>query len=543
MAPTIGIDARELLGATTGVGRYLGELLSRWTARPDAGNRRLKLYTPEPLPEEVSAGAEIRLVPGGRGTSWEQLALRTAVNADAPDVFFAPAYTAPLGLKMPYAVTVHDVSFCAQPEWFRRREGLRRRWLTRRAARMAQRVFTDSQFSRSELEKHFALPAAKIEVIYPGFTPRPHPPTKRERIVLFAGSLFNRRRLPDVIAAFARASRGLPTSRLIIVGEDRTWPPQDLSAVAAAHGVSGRTELRSYISDEELASLYARAAVFVFPFGIRGLRSHAARSARRGDAGHRARHERRARSVRRCGELRRKGGSGRHGRSHRATSRCPCGPGSASGQRSVGPRPIFVGCHGGQNFVFHRGSRSEMTPELSIVIVNFNGGTHLEGTLESLAVHPPAVPCEIVVVDNASTDDSLAAARRRHDVRVMALPRNSGFSAANNVGIGATTGRLVLLLNNDTLVGEGALDALVSKLDADPKAAVAGPRLVDADGRAELSFGPMISPLGELRQKVVVSLHQRGVRGISRQVEAMTRREQVRGLGVRRVPARAAGGG
>ena len=264
MAPTIGIDARELLGATTGVGRYLGELLSRWTARPDAGNRRLKLYTPEALPEEVSAGAEIRLVPGGRGTSWEQLALRTAVNADAPDVFFAPAYTAPLGLKMPYAVTVHDVSFCAQPEWFRRREGLRRRWLTRRAARMARRVFTDSQFSRSELEKHLALPAARIEVIYPGFTPRPHPPTRRERIVLFAGSLFNRRRLPDLIAAFARASRDIPTSRLIIVGEDRTWPPQDLAAVASAHGVSGRTELRSYISDEELASLYARAAVFVF---------------------------------------------------------------------------------------------------------------------------------------------------------------------------------------------------------------------------------------------------------------------------------------
>ena len=167
-----------------------------------------------------------------------------------------------------------------------------------------------------------------------------------------------------------------------------------------------------------------------------------------------------------------------------------------------------------------------MTPQLSIVIVNFNGGIHLEDTLESIAVHPPSVPCEVVVVDNASTDDSLAAARRRPGIGVMALPRNSGFSAANNVGIGVTTGRLVLLLNNDTLVGEGALDALVSKLDADPRAGAAGPRLVDGDGRAELSFGPMISPLGELRQKVMVSLHQRGVREIGRRVEAMTRREQ-----------------
>jgi glycosyltransferase involved in cell wall biosynthesis len=264
MALTIGIDARELLGATTGVGRYLGELLTRWGRRPDAGNRQLVLYSPEPLPSDVSAGAELRVIAGGRGTSWEQRALRAAVNRDAPDLFFAPAYTAPLGLQMPYAVTIHDVSFSAHPEWFRWREGLRRRWLTRRTARLARKVFTDSQFSRTEIEKHYGLPASAIEVVYPGFSPRPHPVVPRERIVLFAGSLFNRRRLPDLIAAFARASRNIPTARLIIVGEDRTWPPQDLSAVASTHGVAGRTELRSYISDEELASLYSRAAVFVF---------------------------------------------------------------------------------------------------------------------------------------------------------------------------------------------------------------------------------------------------------------------------------------
>ena len=46
---TIGVDARELLGASTGVGRYLGELLTRWTTRPDAPSRRFVLYTPAPL--------------------------------------------------------------------------------------------------------------------------------------------------------------------------------------------------------------------------------------------------------------------------------------------------------------------------------------------------------------------------------------------------------------------------------------------------------------------------------------------------------------
>ena len=262
MALTIGIDARELIGATTGVGRYLGELLARW-AQSAGTDHRFVLYSPEPLPADVTAGVEQRVVPGGRGTKWEQLDLRTAVNQDSPDIFFAPAYTAPIGLKMSFVVTIHDVSFCAHPEWFRWREGVRRRWLTRRSAWMARRVLTVSQFSRSEIERHYAIPAEKIQVVYQGFTARPHPPVARERMVLFAGSIFNRRNVPALIEAFARASRDFPTARLVIVGDDRTWPPQDLAAVAAAHGVAGRTELRNYISDEELALLYARAAVFV----------------------------------------------------------------------------------------------------------------------------------------------------------------------------------------------------------------------------------------------------------------------------------------
>ena len=261
MALTIGIDARELLGATTGVGRYLGELLARWV--PANTGHRFVLYTPEPLPPDASADVQQRVIPGRRGTKWEQLALGPAVNADAPDLFFAPAYTAPIRLEVPFAVTIHDISFSAHPEWFRWREGVRRRWLTRRSAWLARKVLTVSQFSRREIEKHYAIPAERIAVVYQGFTHRPHPPTPRERIVLFAGSIFNRRNLPALIEAFARASRDFPTARLIIVGDDRTWPPQDLAAVAASHGVAGRTELRNYISDEELAALYARAAVFV----------------------------------------------------------------------------------------------------------------------------------------------------------------------------------------------------------------------------------------------------------------------------------------
>jgi len=264
----IGVDARELLGDATGVGRYLGELLRRWTVRADATRRHFVLYAPEPLPLSVADGvAEVRILPGSRGTWWEQTHLRRAASRDRLDLFFAPAYTAPLGVTIPLAVTIHDISFVAHPEWFRAGEGMRRRWLTRRAAASAAVIFTDSAFSRSELERHLHADPARIQVIPPGVTarlPAEAEGRRREPIVLFVGSLFNRRRLPDVIAAFARAVHDIPSARLVIVGDDRTWPRQDLPAVALSQGVGARTDFRCYIANEALADLYARASVFVF---------------------------------------------------------------------------------------------------------------------------------------------------------------------------------------------------------------------------------------------------------------------------------------
>jgi len=138
--------------------------------------------------------------------------------------------------------------------------------------------------------------------------------------------------------------------------------------------------------------------------------------------------------------------------------------------------------------------------DLAIVIVSFNARADLEACLGSMAAHPPAVSHEVIVVDNASTDGSAEAARAA-GARVIALDRNAGFAAANNAGIRDSRGELILLLNSDTIVPAGAIDALVARLRAVPDAAVAGPRLVDSEGRPELSFGRMISPLDEYRQK------------------------------------------
>ncbi len=267
----IGIDARELLGEVTGVGRYLGELITRWTARADADSRRFILYAPRPLDVALpKQAAETRVVPGGTGTWWEQTALRRAVRADKPDVFFAPAYSAPLGLGIPFAVTIHDVSFLAHPEWFRPRERWRRRMLAHRNAASAALIFTDSEFSRSEIVSLLHLDGNRLKVIPPGVSRASGPvplsdgSQPRDRLVLFVGTLLNRRNLPELIAAFAKAANAIPEARLVIVGANRTWPPQDLKQAAAAYDVSAKVEIRSYLPHEQLRDHYSRASVFVF---------------------------------------------------------------------------------------------------------------------------------------------------------------------------------------------------------------------------------------------------------------------------------------
>ena len=138
---------------------------------------------------------------------------------------------------------------------------------------------------------------------------------------------------------------------------------------------------------------------------------------------------------------------------------------------------------------------------LSIVVVSFNARTDLVNCLLSVKKHPPSLPHEIIVVDNASADGSVAAAQKLPGIRVIEMGRNAGFAAANNAGIREARGDLLLLLNSDTLVPPAALDQLIARLGGTPSAAIAGPRLVDGEGHPELSFGRMISPLAELRQK------------------------------------------
>lgn len=128
---------------------------------------------------------------------------------------------------------------------------------------------------------------------------------------------------------------------------------------------------------------------------------------------------------------------------------------------------------------------------LSIIIVSWNTRSLLENCLGSILANPPTSPFEIWLVDNASTDDSPRLVRESFpQVHLVENRENVGFARANNQAIQRCTGKYILLLNPDTLVKPGALQALIDFLDKHPEAGAAGPRILNPDGSLQVSSHP-----------------------------------------------------
>lgn len=127
-----------------------------------------------------------------------------------------------------------------------------------------------------------------------------------------------------------------------------------------------------------------------------------------------------------------------------------------------------------------------MSPRVSVIIPNWNGARLLPTCLRALGQQTYRA-FETLVVDNASTDDSCElVAREFPEVRLLALDRNSFFAGAVNAGIRATTGEIIVLLNNDTEAEPAWLRELLSALDANPRAGMAATKLRLFDRRDTL---------------------------------------------------------
>jgi GT2 family glycosyltransferase len=143
-------------------------------------------------------------------------------------------------------------------------------------------------------------------------------------------------------------------------------------------------------------------------------------------------------------------------------------------------------------------------PDVSILIVNWNGQRVLRNCLQSLREGHDAITTEVIVVDNHSTDGSPDIVPR--DFPEMALIRNDtnrGFAAGNNQAAALAKGRYLFFLNNDTVVPPGSLSRLVNFLDSHSDVVAVGPKLIGSDGKPQRSGRNLITLRAILHQSVL----------------------------------------
>ena len=145
--------------------------------------------------------------------------------------------------------------------------------------------------------------------------------------------------------------------------------------------------------------------------------------------------------------------------------------------------------------------------DLSIIIVNRNTKKLLLDCVGSIFKTVPPLSFEVFVVDNASSDDSVGALKSAFpSVVCIENKKNLGFARANNQAIVLSKGRYAALLNTDTVLTEGALDAIVKFMDSNNEAAICGGQLLNADGSLQNSIASIPTLATELLNKSLLKL-------------------------------------
>lgn len=126
--------------------------------------------------------------------------------------------------------------------------------------------------------------------------------------------------------------------------------------------------------------------------------------------------------------------------------------------------------------------------EVSIIINNYQTCGLLKQCLKGIMLFPPSVPYEIIVVDNNSSDGSVAMVRQNFpQVKVIAAKSNLGHHRGNNLGLKAASGKYLVILNTDIAVLDAVFDKLYRFMEEYQQVALVGPKLKNPDGSTQLS--------------------------------------------------------
>jgi alpha-1,3-rhamnosyl/mannosyltransferase len=273
----VGFDGRALASPAAGVRRYTYELFGALALLPRVTVVAIGAPAAAAVPpgvERVAGAASLPTNPG-----WMLTGLPHAARRAGLDLFHAPSYTAPFRGPRPLVLTIHDVSYERHPEWYPHKRDPLRRAFYRWSARTADRIVTDSSFSKAEIVEAYGIPPGRVDVVLlaaSGAFAGPAPVARTDvspPYVLHVGDLHERRNLDIAARAVLRVRRSAPPFQhlqLVLAGVDRGVGGS--LARLGEEAPHGRDLLRlvGRADDEALAGLYRDAAALVYPSRYEG---------------------------------------------------------------------------------------------------------------------------------------------------------------------------------------------------------------------------------------------------------------------------------
>jgi glycosyltransferase involved in cell wall biosynthesis len=274
----VAIDARKL--HDFGIGTYIRNLL-RHLARTDHSTEYVLLCGEADLGVAAQLGPNFRAVlePSPNYSLREQVHVPWVLRRERPDVYHAPHYVLPAGVRCPSVVTIHDCIHLMFPQYLPNRIAYAyaraQMWS---AARRSDCILTVSEASKRDILQLFNVPPEKIVVVYNAIdshfatTPSEEAVSRvRERyqldhkFALYVGNIKPHKNLVRLIEAFDELRQGdLEDLKLLIIGDQISRLPA-LRRAVHRHKLHKQVRFLGYVGDDQLAILYRLASVFVFP--------------------------------------------------------------------------------------------------------------------------------------------------------------------------------------------------------------------------------------------------------------------------------------